>query len=113
MVVEPGGKVRRDTRTGKRRAPEQVGGRREAVLREGRAAVGAYVTPQRTRNLLGSAAILELLGRQDRGERWAVERVTTKDKSNGRAGALGPLFEGVAGGCGVAVVNGEAGRESA
>lgn len=71
------------------------------------------MTPQRTRNLLGSAAILELLDRQDRGERWRVERVTAKDKSNERAEALGPLFEGAAGGCGVAVRCGETERESA
>lgn len=71
------------------------------------------MTPQRTRNLLGSAAVLELLDRQDRGERWAVERVTAKDKCTARADAIGPLFEGVAGGCGVADVNGEAGMESA
>ena len=71
------------------------------------------MTPQRTRNLLGAAAILELLDRQDRGERWAVERVTARDKSNGRAEAFGPLFEGTPGGCGVAVWCGETERENA
>ena len=69
------------------------------------------MTPQRTRNLLGSAAVLELLDRQDRGERWAVERVTAKNKCTARADTLGPLFEGAAGGCGVADVTSEAGRE--
>lgn len=40
VVVEPGGKVRRDTRAGKRRAPEQDGGGCEARVREGCAEVG-------------------------------------------------------------------------
>lgn len=62
------------------------------------------MTPQRARNLLGSAAVLELLDRQDRGERWCVARVTAKDKCTARAEALGPLFEGASGGCGVADV---------
>ena len=69
------------------------------------------MTPQRTRNLAGCRAVLELLRRQDSGERWAVERVTAGNKCTARADALGPLFEGVTGGCGVADVNGEAGRE--
>lgn len=71
------------------------------------------MTPQQARNLAGCRAVLELLDRQDRGERWAVERVTAKDKSSGRADALGPLFEGVAGGCGVAVRCGETERNRA
>lgn len=69
------------------------------------------MTPQQARNLVGAAAVLELLDRQDRGERWAVERVTAKDKSNERADALGPLFEGAAGRCGVAVRQSETERE--
>lgn len=71
------------------------------------------MTPQRTRNMLGAAAILELLDRQDRGERWAVERVTAMDKRTARAEALWPLFEGVTGGCGVADVASVTERESA
>jgi hypothetical protein len=71
------------------------------------------VTPQRARNLAGSAAVLELLDRQDRGERWAVERVTAGSECTARAEALGPLFEGAAGECGVAVRQSETERESA
>jgi hypothetical protein len=71
------------------------------------------VTPQRIRNVTGCRAIIELLDRQDRGERWSVERVTSKGQCTARAEAIGPLFEGTPGGCGAAVWCGETERENA
>lgn len=44
------------------------------------------MTAQQARNVARAAAIIELLDRQDRGERWHVERV--------RVAAM-PLFERV------------------